>query len=121
MALADIKPADIIGETTQAKALAGAILTLAAYVDAHAAELWDEYENTWAGMTNAQKNTVITQLCTKAGVAVSTNLLNWIRGFIDLLIGERYAISLLATLRAQEAKREAELVAIRARIAELGG
>jgi hypothetical protein len=121
MGLLDITPADVIGETNQAKSLASAILALAAYVDAHADELWVEYGKAWASMTNARKNEVITQLCATAGVAVSTALLGWIREFINLLIGDRYAVELLAKLTAQETTLVAKLEAVRAQIAELGG
>jgi hypothetical protein len=121
MALSDITPAQILGETNQAKLTASAIFTLAAYLDQHAEAVWDQYGRAWPNMTTAQKNAVITELAGLAGVTVSTTLLTWIRSFIDLLVGDRYTTALLAKLRADETRLVAELAAVRAKIAELEG
>ena len=121
MALSDISPQDILGETTQAKRTASALLALAVYVDQNADELWVQYGDTWPAMSLSQKKVVVNSIASDAGIVLTAVMVTWFVQFTDLMINERYGAVLLAKLKAQESQLDTKLTSVRAQIAELEG
>ena len=68
MNLSDIRPSDIVAETKAAKTLMSNILKMAAWAEDKLEVLWKEYGETWAGLTVAQQDSIVSNIAEKAGV-----------------------------------------------------